>query len=173
MTLSERFHVAADHHQAREAAERLFASMQVQLVAVLPATCEVLHIGATAVPGCLTKGDLDIVVRVKREDFEAAEAALAARFARNSGSIQTEAFAAFEDEACTPHLGIQLTVKGGELDIFHRFVAALRADPALVSRYNALKIAHDGQPMDDYRAAKDAFVTNVLRLASSESRDER
>ncbi|WP_315763620.1 MULTISPECIES: GrpB family protein [unclassified Bradyrhizobium] len=162
------FRIAADHRQAREAAERLFEAVKQQLQAVLPATTEVLHVGATAIPGCLTKGDLDIVVRVERKDFQAVEATLSARFARNPGSTRTEEFAAFEDEVCTPHLGIQLTAKGGALDVFHRFAAALRADPALVSRYNTLKIAHDGQPMDCYRAAKDAFVADALLHASSQ-----
>ncbi|MBB1092779.1 GrpB family protein [Rhodopseudomonas palustris] len=156
------FHVATDHQQARAAAERLFAAVQQQLHALLPATAEVLHVGATAVPGCLTKGDLDIVVRVERKDFQAVEAALAARFARNPGSIGTDEFAAFEDEDRTPHLGIQLTAKGGEWDVFHRFVDALRADPDLMKSYNALKMAHDGQTMERYRAAKDAFVADAL-----------
>ncbi|MFT4277233.1 MAG: GrpB family protein [Rhodopseudomonas sp.] len=173
MPIPDRFQIAADHHLARDAAERLFVAVQQQLVAVLPKTCELLHIGATSVPGCLTKGDLDIVVRVQREDFQAAEAALAARYARNSGSVRTNEFAAFEDETCTPHLGIQLTVKGGGFDVFHQFAAALRADPALVKRYNELKRAHDGQPMDRYRAAKDAFVTDALRLGSAERGDDR
>ncbi|WP_264073582.1 GrpB family protein [Rhodopseudomonas palustris] len=168
-----RFHIAADHDHARDAVERLFASVKQQLIAVLPNTSEILHIGATSVPGCLTKGDLDIVVRVERKDFHATEAALAARYARNSGSVRTNEFAAFEDDACTPHLGIQLTVKGGEFDVFHQFAAALRADPALVERYNELKRAHDGQPMDRYRAAKDAFVTDALRGRSAKRGDDR
>lgn len=168
MPVPDRFHIAADHEHARDAAERLFAVVKQQLIAVLPKTSEFLHIGATSVPGCLTKGDLDIVVRVEREDFQATEAALAARYARNSGSVRTNEFAAFEDSACMPHLGIQLTVKGGEFDVFHRFAAALRADPALVRRYNELKRAYDGQPMDRYRAAKDAFVRDALRGVSAE-----
>ncbi len=171
MTQPDQFRIAADVLKARQAAERLFATMRPQLREILPATAEVLHVGATAVPGCLTKGDLDIVVRVEREDFATAEAALAARFARNPGSIRTDEFAAFEDKAATPHLGIHLTVKGAALDVFHRFAAALRADPALVKRYNALKRAYDGQPMDRYRAAKDAFVADVLRSTPATSED--
>ncbi len=42
------------------------------------------------------------------------------------------------------------------------FVAALRADPALVADYNGLKAGFDGRPMDAYRAAKAAFVEQVL-----------
>jgi GrpB-like predicted nucleotidyltransferase (UPF0157 family) len=62
------------------------------LVARLPATADVRHIGATAVPDCLTKGDLDIVVRVPSDDFADADTALATLFARNEGSIRTEGF---------------------------------------------------------------------------------
>ena len=106
-----------------------------------------LHVGATAVPGCLTKGDLDVVVRVEPADFAAAEARLAGRFGRNAGSVRTEDFAAFAEAGRSPPLGIQLTVKGGALDIFHAFAAALRGDPALVRRYNALKLRFRGRPM--------------------------
>src|SRR4030095_4363123 len=105
-----------------------------------PGSAEVLHTGATAVPGCLTKGDLDIVVRVDRVDFAASEALLADRFRRNTGSIRTDEFAAFEDPDRSPHLGVQLTVKGGALDDFHRFAETLRQDPLLVRRYNDLKL---------------------------------
>lgn len=156
------FRLSEDDQQARAAAERLFEEVKQELRDILPATAEVLHISATAVPGCLTKGDLDMVARVARDDFDVANTALAARFSRNLGSIRTNEFTAFEDEDCTPHLGIQLTARDSMFDMFHRFVAALRNEPALVRRYNALKLAHDGQPMDQYRAAKDAFVAEVM-----------
>ena len=156
------FHLSANNWQAQAAAVHLFGRVKEELQTVLPATAEVLHVGATAVPGCLTKGDLDIAVRVEHRDFEAVEDMLATRFRRNPGSTRTDEFAAFEDEGCTPHLGIQLTIKGGEFDIFHLFAAALCANPALVNRYNALKLAHDGQSMASYRLAKDAFVADVL-----------
>lgn len=161
------FSIAFGCEQARQAAERLFEEVKRELVRLLPVSAEVMHIGATAIVGCLTKGDLDVVVRVDCNDFPAAEARLAAVFARNEGSMRNEEFAAFEDTTRTPHLGIQLTAKGGRFDIFHTFVVALRADPELVRRYNALKLAHHGQPMDRYRAAKDAFVVEVLRSAGA------
>ncbi len=160
------FCVLPDSRRAREAAERLFETVEHELRALLPETAEILHVGATAIPGCLTKGDLDVVIRVEHADFRASETILADRYARNLGSARTEDFAAFEDGGRTPHLGIQLTAKGAAFDIFHRFAATLRADPDLVRRYNALKIAYDGQPMDDYRAAKDAFVAEALISAS-------
>jgi GrpB-like predicted nucleotidyltransferase (UPF0157 family) len=162
----ETFSLAADPDAARLAAEALFNATREQLTALLPPSSEVLHIGATSVPGCLTKGDLDIVVRVARADFAAAETALARRFARNEGSIRNADFAAFEDAGRSPHLGVQLTVKGGALDVFHLFSDALRNRPDLVQRYNRLKLDFHDKPMASYREAKDAFVAEVLASCS-------
>jgi GrpB-like predicted nucleotidyltransferase (UPF0157 family) len=133
-----------------------------ELATVLPKSAEVLHIGALAIRGCLTKGDLDIVVRVDRADFPAAQALLNERLNRNVGSSRTDEFAAFEDADCSPHLGVQLMVKGGTLEVFHHFVDSLRADPVLVHRHNDLKQRFRDGPMADYRAAKDAFIGEVL-----------
>ena len=157
------FSLANDQGGARRAAEALFASARRDLVPILPASAEVLHVGATAIPGCLTKGDLDVAVRVDADDFPSVEATLAARFPRNAGSIRTTDFAAFADAGASPALGIQVTTRGGDFDVFHCFAAALRADSTLVAGYNALKIRCEGAPMDAYRAAKDVFIADVLR----------
>lgn len=156
------FRLVADPEQARRDAERLFARTLVVLRQHLPASADIRHIGATAIPGCLTKGDLDIVVRVPAEDFIDAEASLAALLARNAGSMRSNTFSAFEDASALPHLGVQLAVMGGPNDFFHLFVEALRNAPDLVAAYNALKRGHDGSPMHAYRKAKDRFVEAVL-----------
>lgn len=156
------FALHPDPDRARADAEQLFERISLELARILPASADIRHVGATAVRGCLTKGDLDIVGRVAAEDFVAADAALATRFARNVGSKRTETFSSFEDDATSPHLGIQLTVAGGADDYFHLFADALGRDPELVARYNALKRRFDGKPMDVYRAAKSAFIRDVL-----------
>lgn len=167
------FSLAADESAARAAAERLFDEVRRELGPILPGRAQILHIGATAIPGCLTKGDLDIVVRVEQADFAAVEALLASLFCRNEGSTRTDEFAAFEDASRTPHLGVQLTAKDGTFDLFHLFADVLRADPELVRRYNALKLAHLGQPMTLYRAAKNAFITEVLQSCALPAADPR
>jgi GrpB-like predicted nucleotidyltransferase (UPF0157 family) len=151
-----------DAEQAREKARQLFEVVSALLAAMLPSSADIRHIGATAVPGCLTKGDLDIVVRVPAADFERADATLASRYARNQGSIRTPTFSAFEDAGCDPHLGIQLAVIDSPSDFFHLFAEVLQSSPDLVDEYNALKRRHDGGHMAIYRAAKDAFVERVL-----------
>jgi GrpB-like predicted nucleotidyltransferase (UPF0157 family) len=152
----------ADTEPAREKAQRLFERVRNSLVPLLPSDADIRHIGATAVSGCLTKGDLDIVIRVPGKAFRQADALLARHFARNDGSIRTASFSAFEDESTDPHLGIQLTTVAGPHDFFHLFVEALRGSPDLVSEYNTLKLHYEGRDMAIYRAAKDAFVERVL-----------
>ena len=163
------FALHPDVETARADAECLFGRISSELRAFLPPAADIRHIGATAVAGCLTKGDLDIVVRVGAEDFIAADEALGMRFARNIGSKRTASFSSFEDVETSPHLGVQLTVAGGEDDYFHLFVEALRRDRKLAVQYNVLKKQFDGQPMDVYRAAKSAFVTTVLSRLDRES----
>lgn len=156
------FAIHPDTAAACAAADRLFARTAATLREVLPASADIRHIGATAIPGCLTKGDLDIVVRVPAGDFAAADAALANLFARNTGSTHSETFSAFEDPAASPPLGIQLAAIGSPDDCFHLFAEALLQDADLVTRYNDLKRNFDGRPMAEYRAAKDAFIAAVL-----------
>lgn len=156
------FRLHPDQGVARHAAECLFERVEKELRALLPASADLRHVGATAVPGCLTKGDLDVVVRVETHAFAEADRVLAAKFARNEGSKRTACFSSFEDSGTVPHLGVQLTVKGGVDDYFHSLSDALTEDPALVEAYNALKRRFDGQPMEAYREAKGAFIRDVL-----------
>ena len=156
------FLLTEDTAAAVSAAHAAFAALQARLSPLLPAARDIRHIGATAVPGCLTKGDLDIVVRVQLADFAATEATLAKLFERNTGSVRTADFAAFKDDLADPQLGIQLTAIGGAFDNFHCFVKRLQRDPALVEAYNDLKRRFHGRAMDEYREAKGAFVATVL-----------
>lgn len=158
---AELLHLADPDISAR-AAWRLFATVRAELAACLPAEVAIEHVGATSVPGCLGKGDLDIAVRVPLGRFGACRSALGRRYADNPGSVRTPAFAAFCDEAADPPLGIQLVAVGSDLDAFVRFRDRLRAEPDLVERYNALKRAHAGRCMSAYRAAKADFIDTVL-----------
>ncbi|MDR7101869.1 GrpB family protein [Croceicoccus sp. BE223] len=160
--MGERFLLAADADRARRRADAAFADLVPGLRAALPAGAEFHHVGATSIPGCLTKGDLDVNVRLPAADFDAAERALAARFDRNVGTVRTADFASFEDDDRDPPLGIQLTAFGSAYDFFLEFHRALRADPAAVDAYNALKRRHDGGDMDAYREEKSRFVRELI-----------
>ncbi|MEE8630652.1 MULTISPECIES: hypothetical protein [Methylobacterium] len=48
-------------------AERAFSALLTVLTPILPATADVSHVGATSIPGCVTKGDLDVVTGFRRQ----------------------------------------------------------------------------------------------------------
>jgi len=148
----------------REKVATAFASEAAWLRTAL-AAAQVEHVGSTAIPGSLTKGDLDIQVRVRPVEFAAAERLLLVRYRRNTGSTPQEGFAAFEKPGSTPPIGVQLTAIGGEVDVFWRFRDVLLLRPDLVREYDALKRWFEGKPMADYRAAKDAFFDRLRGTA--------
>jgi GrpB-like predicted nucleotidyltransferase (UPF0157 family) len=163
------FVLQSDPETTRAAADRLYAEIAARLRSLLPCSADIRHIGATAIDGCLTKGDLDIVVRVEQQNFLPSDDALARQFSRNAGSPRSASFSSFEDSTTLPHLGIQLAAVDGPEDFFHLFVEVLKRDAALVAEYNALKQEFDGRPMADYRSAKDNFIAKVLASTTSRS----
>ncbi|AKU92133.1 metal-dependent phosphohydrolase [Vulgatibacter incomptus] len=147
--------------QVSEAAERAFERHATRIRAAIPdAILE--HVGSTSIPGAITKGDMDLQVRVDPERFAAAEAALAKLYPRNTGSTRTESFAAFEEKG-QPDVGIQLTAIGGPFDFFHELRDRLRGDVVAFEAYQGLKTLYEGAPMASWRAAKERFFEALLR----------
>ncbi len=130
----------------------------------LPEKAQCDHVGATSVPGALTKGDLDIAVRVSAEDFPIARDSLDQTHRKNLQSVRNAQFAAYEADGFACPVGVQLVVKGSKLDVFETYRRMLIDNPILLSAYNDLKQRFDGLPMDEYRAAKTRFITEQLRL---------
>jgi GrpB-like predicted nucleotidyltransferase (UPF0157 family) len=122
------------------------------------------HIGSTMIPTALTKGDLDLLVRVRsRDDFVKARAILRRHFRRNKPSTSNAYFTSF---LLGTHggldVGMQLTIQGSKTDTFLRFNRLLRGDPRLVSEYNRVKRAWSGGRQPAYRRAKAEFIGRVL-----------
>lgn len=150
------------HDDAERLACRAFNEFVQMWKGELPPSSVIEHVGATAVPGCLTKGDLDICIRVDRQDFAVAEAQLAQSLERNLGSVRSDEFSAFMDDKQHPPLGVQLVAKGSELDFFVRFRDRLRESASLLSTYNDLKRRFAGRDMEAYRHAKADFISRVV-----------
>lgn len=112
--------------------ERLASLVATQAAALCPDLhLDVQHVGATAVPGLLTKGDLDIIIRVDRAEFGAVVAALGAWYT----SGHPDNWLAGESAAFTlpplPELdkvagAVQVVSVGGTHDIFLRVRDLLR-----------------------------------------------
>jgi GrpB-like predicted nucleotidyltransferase (UPF0157 family) len=141
----------------RAKVEALFARVEGHLHSLLPAA-HIEHVGSTALPDGLTKGDLDIQVRLQREDYDAACRVLSALFEDNPGGF-TEQGRSFKDASTDPPLGIHVTIIDGPSDTQSRQRDLLRERPDLRAQYEALKKNFDGGDMDEYRRAKDSFFS--------------
>jgi GrpB-like predicted nucleotidyltransferase (UPF0157 family) len=148
----------------REAVERLFARVAARIGALLP-NADIQHVGSTAIPGSLTKGDLDVQVRVDKSDYAPAKAKLGAIYAVNAGGFASDDAISFEAHDTEPSLGVHLTTIGGAADVQWRFRDLLIASLELRAEYDALKKGFHGGSMDNYREAKHRFVARVLKDA--------
>lgn len=132
-------------------------------LAALAPRADVHHIGATAIPGALTKGDVDVFVRVAREDFADTVAALGSKFEIRQRENWTPDFASFgEDQRYGLPLGVQVAVRGGTADFLIYLRDHLRDRPEELRRYNELKQAHAARGARGYWEAKDVFLTEIL-----------
>ena len=155
----------SENYQA--AAEKIFSELRGKIREKLPsATIE--HIGSTAIPNCLTKGDLDLVVSVSQQQFPHALETLDSMFCPNTGSDRNREFAAFVLEGQELPVGIQLVAAGLGGDTFVAWRELLLESQDILKRYNELKASHRGSQMDQYRADKSEFIENELRLSKSE-----
>lgn len=120
--------------------------------------------GATAAPGAITKGDLDLLVRVPADSFAAAAASLESRYAIHQPENWTTAYASFKDDTGDVPVGVQLVIAGSDSDV--SFVALrrlLRERRDLVEDANTLKRSFEGGDPDAYVAAKGEFYERLLR----------
>jgi GrpB-like predicted nucleotidyltransferase (UPF0157 family) len=156
----ETVHFAPEQH-FREAVSELFQRVRSHLETLVP-SADVQHVGSTAIPGSLTKGDLDVQVRVPYSEYEAAKEKLSRVYGINTGGFASHDAISFEDLGGQHSLGIHLTVIGGTADIQWKFRDALVASAVLRERYDQLKRKFEGRSMESYREAKAEFVSRVL-----------
>ena len=134
-----------------------------KILRVVPGA-DVQHIGSTAIPSSLTKGDLDIQVRVKGKDFEKAQSAFLKMYKPNKGNLSTRTYASFKDNSGKIPLGVQLTVISSKEDNFTSLRDILLNNKKHLEEYNALKKRYQGKSMREYRKAKGKFVEKVLKI---------
>ncbi|MEV6492167.1 GrpB family protein [Actinoplanes sp. NPDC051633] len=122
---------------------------------------ELLLVGGSSVPGALTKGDVDLHLRVAAPDFRPVVAALTDVYEVVLPEIWQDTLATFAVEAPLP-TGVAVTPAGSEHDLrFTRTWERLAADPALVEAYNDIKLRHRDDP-GEYERHKSAFFDSLL-----------
>lgn len=146
--------------ELRAVVEQLYARAASQIHTLIP-TAEVLHVGATALPGGLTKGDLDLQVRVEREIFERAARALETLFVPRAGP-ELELVRTFWAPTWEVPLDLILTARDVPGDVPWRVRDVLLKRDDLRAAFHRLQRRFEGRTTAEYRAAKDRFFREVL-----------
>ena len=141
-----------------EHAYAILAAEKARLAPLLPRH-ELVLTGGSSVPGALTKGDVDLHLRVAPADFAAAVSALRGVYAVVLPDIWQDTLATFAVPAAPLPTGVAVTPVGSGHDVrFRRTWQLLAGDARLLAAYNAVKRAGDG----DYEQRKSAFFDRLL-----------
>jgi GrpB-like predicted nucleotidyltransferase (UPF0157 family) len=120
---------------------------------------ELVLTGGASVAGALTRGDIDLHLRVEADAFDAVVTRLRSTYPVASPKSWAATLAVFDVPARLP-TGLAVTPIGSEHD--QRFCLswqALRRDPALLAQYNDFKSATLGT--DEYEQRKSAFFSTL------------
>ena len=143
--------------------DSLFSEVKSRVLKSIP-RADVQHIGSSAIKNAISKGDLDILVRVDSAIFdESLKAIQSLGFQIKEGTLRTESLCMLITTEFGEDVAIQLIARGSEFEDFIRFRDLLNQDADLVEKYNQLKMKCEGLSPDDYRALKSKFIESVLR----------
>jgi uncharacterized protein len=130
-----------------------------QALRLLGVPGELVLTGALSVAGALTKGDVDLHLRVEPRSFESVVACLRVAYPVGSPHSWAATLAVFDVPGPRP-TGLAVTPVDSEHDLRFRLAwEALRRDPGLLAEYNALKAASTGT--EEYEAHKSRFFSSV------------
>ena len=142
--------------------QRVLSQVAAQLEALIPGT-ELHHIGATAIPGALTKGDIDVLLRVSGTRFQTVVDRLKRHFTIKQPANWTPGFASFGDDTSFElPLGVQVVVKDAREDFLLFLRDYLISHPEALAEYNRLKMTHAAEGPEGYWKAKDRFLAKIL-----------
>jgi len=140
--------LAPRHYQ--EVAVAAYEDAELLLSAILP-DARIEHVGSSAIPGAYSRGGVDICVAAPRDAFDEALGVLC-----EAGYVQRSL-----DDG--DHRRATLAAAHGDVPLtLLRLRDALRADPTLLARYNAIKIEAGPLGTSAYADAKAAFFADVL-----------
>lgn len=141
--------------------EKLFLRYKSKIEEVLP-DVRVEHIGASAIPTAISKGDLDIFVGVEAFKLErVVQLIVTLGFQEKFDTLRTPELCMLESSS-TEDVAIQVVANGSEFEFFLIFRDKLRSNMSLVQQYNELKLSCECLSQDAYRLKKSAFIEQVL-----------
>lgn len=152
--------LAAEQYQ--DHCHELFNYYKQCVLNVLP-DVRVEHVGASSIPGAVSKGDLDIFVGIEPRKLDAAVHTLSAiGFSEKQDTLRTPELCMLEADADNVDVALQVLANGSRFEFFLAFRDKLRASSVLLAHYNKLKLNCQGKTPSEYRAIKSVFIEQVL-----------
>jgi GrpB-like predicted nucleotidyltransferase (UPF0157 family) len=147
----------------QEVATAAYEDAELLLSSILP-DARIEHVGASAIAGAYSRGGVDICVAVPRDAFDEALGVLReAGYVLRSQDEADDRWAALAAPHGAVPLTLQLIESGSRHESLMAFRDALRGGPALLARYNALKIEAGPLGAAAYDGAKARFIADMAR----------
>lgn len=153
--------VFLEPEQYQQRCTQLFNSYQKEISTLLP-FAKIEHIGSSAIPNAISKGDLDIYIEVIPEQFEfAIERLKTLNFIEKQNTLRTHELCMLES-LNNDDVAFQIVDTDSIFTFFLTFKNKLIRSPTLVNEYNQLKLQCSHLDPDQYRAIKADFINRVL-----------
>jgi GrpB-like predicted nucleotidyltransferase (UPF0157 family) len=147
-------------------ADVVFMSVMEDLSPLLPGA-RFEHVGASSIPGAISKGDLDICIVVELSSHQRTVEALESMgYVIKIDTLRTPELCMLLSPCQDLDVALQVVARGSQFEFFMRFREALRADASLVQRYNQLKRDFASMSPAKYRDEKAKFIESVLGAPS-------
>ncbi|AUM26505.1 GrpB family protein [Acinetobacter pittii] len=153
--------VFLEPEQYQQRCAQLFNSYQKDISTLLP-FAKIEHIGSSAIPNAISKGDLDIYIEVKPDQFKFAIKRLKTlNFIEKQNTLRTHELCMLES-LNNDDVAFQIVVTDSVFTFFLAFKNKLINSPTLVNEYNQLKLQCSHLDPDQYRTIKSDFINRVL-----------
>ncbi|MFP5084823.1 GrpB family protein [Acinetobacter pittii] len=150
-----------ESEQYQQKCIQLFNSYKKDISTLLP-FAKVEHIGSSAIPNAISKGDLDIYIEVIPEQFKfAIEQLKTLNFIEKQNTLRTDELCMLES-LNNDDVAFQIVVTDSVFTFFLAFKNKLINSPTLVNEYNELKLQCSHLDPDQYRTIKSDFINRVL-----------
>ena len=148
--------------QYQPGVSRLYEKIASEVRLLLPDS-RVEHIGASSIPGAISKGDLDVFVGVDKERIEYA----ISQFERigyrvKTNTLRNESLCMLEIDIHEYPVALQIVANGSEFEMFLTFRDVVRNSGELLREYNQMKHLCEGTSERCYRLKKGEFIEKVL-----------
>ena len=151
-------------------AEPLVARLRAKLGDLVPYGI-VEHVGGTSLADGITKGDVDVNLRVPPERMAEAVSCVESCFPAAQRENWTPTFASFSDPSHELPVGIQVTALGGPEDKMVALRELFLRRPELLEEYAACKRRAAASGPEGYWEAKNELLQRIIRDHIGPTRD--